>query len=295
MIAHRKEKTEKRRTVLLDRWFPLSQLEETAVIGSFSITTPTTRYMLAKDAFDYGAGFCSPADIARDYLSTKFGKMRRRITTNQYRNFMDFHRSAPIYCRPQLIPEASYVDIQGAYWAILQAVGWDVDYLPQRFIRVRSDVRDFPFPDMKMARNCLVSVGVDPVTNLKIWNDGQLSMRKTGNMFVNKSLWSIVMDTLNAIAYEAVMLGANYVFTDGYIIESSKEQELIRMIASWGLPARVKHRGFTYVLAPAAYAIGSYQSKPYKRAKRPRSFAKITQYVEPSWLKARLERFSSNT
>lgn len=295
MIAVRQTKSEKRATVLLDRWFPLSELDESAIIGSFSITTPTKRYMLLKDAFDYGAGHCTPADIARDYLTAKFGAKRRRITTAQYRNFHDLHRFAPMYARPCELESASYVDIKSAYWSILSRVGWDVDYLPDAFIRVRSDVSDFPFPDMKLARNCLVSVGIETVSNLKIWSDGQLSTRKAGNQFVNKSLWSFVMDVLNAIARQAVNLGAVYCYTDGYIIDTKRERDLIDLIHNWGLDARIKLTGQATIKAPASYRVGDYESKPFRRTWKDRPVDKITSFVNRTWLRDRFIRFYPKT
>lgn len=292
MIALRKAKSDKRRTVLLDRWYPMSHLQETAIMGSFSITTPTKRYLLARDAFDYGAGFCTPADIARDYISSKFGSKRRRITTAQYRNFMDKHRSAPLYCVPTRLERGVYIDIKGAYWSLLKAVGWDVDYLPDAFIRVRSDVDDFPFPEMKLARNCLVSIGIETYSNLRIWNDGTISIKRVGNSFVNKNIWSFVMDTLNAIAYQAVALGAVYVYTDGYIIDASKADALLELIGKWGLLPHIKCEGETHVRAPAAYRVGEYESKPYARTIKERGVSKITEYVNRTWLRDRLIRFA---
>lgn len=292
MMAIRKAKSDKRHTVLLDRWYPMSHLQETAIIGSFSITTPTTRFLLSRDAFDYGAGFCTPADIARDYIMSKFGNKRRRITTAQYRNFNDQHRAAPIYCAPCYLDHAVYIDIKSAYWSILKAVGWDVDYLPDAFLRVRSDVDDFPFPDMKLARNCLVSIGIEGMSTLKIWNDGTISTKTVGNNFVNKNLWSFVMDTLNAIAHQAIALGAVYVYTDGYIIDASKSDALMELIHRWGLTARIKCEGEAHVRAPAAYRVGEYESKPYRMAIRERGHSKLTEFVNRTWLRDRLIKFA---
>lgn len=295
MIEYRKEKNKNYRVHLLERWFPLTRLTVPAIIGTFSITSTQSkqRWMLARDAFDYGAGWVTPTDISRDYLHSKYGKQRRRIGTMQYQNFYGERRHAPLAAEPMHLEYAYYVDIKSAYWTILKAIGWDVDYMPNKWIRVLSDMNDFPFPDIKMARNCLVSVAADGATRLRIWTGEELSFKKAGNPLVNKMLWSIVMDVLNGVAYEAIQAGAIYSYTDGFIVSHDRLEAVQNVIRSWGFVDGIKAEGETDVQGAGAYKIGTFQTKKYGIGK-PRPIYKIKEDVNTRWLKPRFSKLCFN-
>lgn len=294
MIDHRSSKNEKYRIHLLERWFPVTRLTTPTVIGTFSLTSLASmqRWMLIRDSFNYGGGAVTPTDISRDYLETKFGKDKRRIGTMQYRNFYDHRRNAPLLAIPQEIDHAYYVDIRGAYWSILQAVGWNVDYMPDKWLRVLSDCSDFPFPDIKMARNCLVSIAADGSSTMRIWTGNELIFRKAGNKFVNRMLWTIVCDVLNSVAYECIEAGAAYCFTDGFIVPANRRAAVEDVIASWGLTSGIKAQGQTIIKGAGAYKVGEVVTKKYDIGK-PRSIRKIAEMVNRDWLKKRFAKFAN--
>lgn len=294
MIEHRKAKGEFT-THLIDGWFPPRLMGCAAILGSFSWTSVATkqRWMLKSVAENYGAGWVTPADIARDYLTVKYGGKKRRMNTKQYREFYDSPRSAPIYAVPCEIENALYIDIKSAYWSILRAVGWDVDYMPNSFLSVCSDVRDFPFPDNKMARNCLVSTAAEGAAYMRMWTGEQLSWKKGGNPLVNKMLWSLVMDVLHGVAHDCVEAGACYVYTDGFILPEDKARSVSDVLKAWGLPCGIKHEGRTVILGAGAYKIGAYETKKFKTVRRGRSLIKVRKRDRGDWLRDRFSKWAA--
>lgn len=281
---------------LLDRWFSLRRLTVPAIVGTFSITSPTTkqRWMLAKDSYEFEGIRVTPTDLTRAYLEEKYGSKKRRITTEQYRNFYDDRRNAPLYAEPCEIPEAVYIDIKSAYWSILQAVSWDVDYMPGAWVSKKSDHLDFPFSDIKMARNCLVSVAANETGAMKIWTGTDLILKKSGNAFVNRMLWSLVMDVLNGIADECIQAGAVYAYTDGFICKASLATTLTSIISSWGLVSVIKHQGMAHIRGAGSYKCGERETGKY-RMSRGGAFDRVDRTVNVPFLKKRLKYYSDRS
>lgn len=293
MIEHRKAKSEGVKVHLLKNWFSVRRLGCSAIIGSFSWTSTSTkqRWILQSDAHNYGAGWVTPADIARDYLETKFGGKKRRIGTKQYKDFYGNRRNAPIWAEPCELEHAVYIDIKSAYWSITKAVGWDVDYMPNQWLRVLSDCRDFPFPEIKMARNCLVSVAADGVSQMRIWTGSELIFKRGGNALVNKMLWSLVMDVLHGVAHECIAAGAVYCYTDGFIVPHDKARDVALVLQSWGLPFGIKHEGAASIRGAGAYKIGAYKTKKWESS-HTRTVHKIHANCDVAWLKKRFSKYA---
>lgn len=288
MIDTRNHKNEKYAVTLLQQWFPLSEITVPTFIGSFAWTSIAAgkKWMLHKNAMLYADDYSSPADAARDYVETKY-KKRRRVTTPQYHEIMR-HRAPPLYAQPCQLENAVYVDLKSAYWSIVRAVGWDVDYYPGRWIRVISDCDDFPFPDHKLARNCLVSVGL--ISQSKMWTGKHLVMKDKRNANVNMVLWAFVQDVLNGIAHDMISIGAVYAHTDGFILPAASEKDAYELVDSWGLTCGTKYRGAANVIAVGTYDIGTQR---HKRMINPRPHPHIAVY-DPGkeWLRLRLRKFS---
>lgn len=291
MIYEReKERFEGYKVHLLDRFFPLTRLKHSAVIGLFAWTSSELRqkWILKPHAVPNGGTWVTPGDLARDYLSEKFQNRRVRCTTAQYAACVQDRRNTPVYCKPCTLEDAVYIDIKSAYWSILKAVGWDVNYLPGRFIGVQSDVSDFPFPDNKMARNSLVSLGLTGGFNL--WDGQRLKRLQKPNRFVNLVLYRLVCDVLNNVASDCIDSGAVYAFTDGFIVPRERLDYVIQDINDWGLEYTIKHEGACTVRAPAEYYFPQFSTKVLPR-KTPVFTDKV--YSEHrTWLKLRFGNWS---
>lgn len=279
---------------LVDRWPAMSSITCECIIGSMVITSTSTkqRWMLAKDAVAFGDTWVTSADLARFYLNLKFKGVKRRITTLQWKEFYETPRSMPLSAFPCTMDNGYYVDIRSAYWSILRSVGWDVDYMPEGWLKVKDHltVNDFPFSEIKMARNCLVSLAADGSRMMRCWNGSQMYFRKSGNGLVNKMLWSLVTDVLNNVASECLRGGAVYSFTDGFIVPEEHAQNVTSIISSWGLPSSVKHFGPTEIKGAGAYKIGSFTTRKFK-LQRGHSIHKCNPRAS-EWLKPRFKHFS---
>lgn len=278
IIPELKRRAEERRNryelkVIAARPSPIG-IEEATFIGDYSFTFTETKrrwiwHALQLRGVDIPQ---TPPEVARDYLYTVIEKPLR-ATASQVEHFKQ-HRSHPLYADPGYMPEAVYVDLQSAYWTLVQVYGWDADYYPDKWIGQGRDMSDFPLPDHKLARNTLVSAGISNHTYL--WKSGRIIEKPSGSKLRNLGLWALVQDTLHWIAATAVYHhGAKYVHTDGYIMEPREAEAFIDWLGDFGLPARVK-QGPTdaRIYAAGHYTIGSHVAPDFMKRSL-RSFSNI--------------------
>jgi hypothetical protein len=291
MLAHMVAALQEREQyeVHIRETFPkLTTIHEPVFVGSFTWTCQQEKWKIlqSKNAISTPAGWASPAELARNYITIKYPK-RRRVTTDQYHEIMK-PRSQPLLAHPGTYGDCVYLDLKSAYWSILKVIGWDVEYFPGRWLGVRSDVSDYPFQDFKLARNSLVSVGL--VGRANYWTGDKLISVRKSNGLVNMALWSAVQDILNGIALDMEKAGALYINTDGYIFRSQAAELAYEVAESWGLVLGEKERGAADILAAGTYSIGM---KPNRRTQmiKPTYHRKIAE-VDNQWLRPRMLKFS---
>lgn len=279
---------------LVKRWPPMSQIDYTCVIGQMVITSKERRHriMMENKAIEFAGTYVTPSDLARMYLNIKYKGVKRRITSYQWNDFYKVHRSTPLYVMPCEMENGYYIDIRSAYWSILRAVGWDVDYCPERWLKVKDNltVNDFPFPSLKMARNCLVSLAADGTRVMKLWDGTGIRYQKGGNSLVNKMLYAFVCDVLNTVASECIEAGAVYAFTDGFICSDRHIEEISAIIQSWGFASSIKHQGHCFVSGAGAYCFPDYTTNKFRRQTL-RPVSKLAP-VSRDWLKKRFKHFA---
>jgi len=291
MRAIRLKKNEGMTIEVVSRFPPLESLKGMTFIGSFAWTSKATgeKWIHDKHACDFGYGYMTPSDIARDYLDAKFEGKRLRCNSRQWAEVVKQKRSAPLFAEPCTLPKAYYIDLKSAYWQLLQIGGYDIDYSPQRFFSPRSDVYDFPFPEIKLARNCLVSMGLPSGVNVWLPNFG-FTRKKASKANVNLILWGMVQDVLHGVAWDLLLCaGAKYVNTDGYIIPSDRLPEANTVLDSWGLFSVVKYEGQATIRGAGDYDIGGHQSKRVRTVPHPFSHIKP---VALDWLRSKVKFWS---
>jgi hypothetical protein len=274
--------------IVLDTFPRLRSINEAVIMGNFSWTLTHSRQRLiqAKNARYVKGEPCTPSDLARRYLDVKFPDVLR-CRTSQYQAYQ-VHRSHPLYARPCLLEQGVYVDIASAYWSILKAIGWNCEYKPVHggntgFLGVGDSMRDFPFAGDKIARNCLVSLGIG--RGMRMYSDGKFTVKKIGNVHRNLGLWCCVQDILNSVAYEMVALAdARYVHTDGYLLPFEQLDTAMSILEAWGLPSRIKRIGRAKVYGTGSYAIGGYSTK--RPLYNPVEMRSIRPAEDVDWLKA---------
>lgn len=291
MNAIRQEKNEGQSIYIVDRFPPLSSLKGLTFLGSFSWTCLSTRerWVLRQHAYDLGGGICSPSDIARDYIAAKFGKKPLRCNSRQWKEVVTNKKHQPLFARPCTLTSAFYLDLKSAYWQLLQVGGYDVDYMPLRYLSPRSDVYDFPVPSIKLARNCLVSMGLPSGVNVWIPNVG-FERKATRKANVNLILWGFIQDVLHGFAYDMVhQAGAVYVNTDGYIIPQDRMPDAKAVTEAWGLTVAIKEMGEAIIRGAGDYDIGKHLSERVRTVPKPFTYIKPRQI---DWLRQKVKFWS---
>lgn len=261
-------------------------LQEYCICGSFSLTAMQTRrrFLYKRVLVPTPAGNETPSHIARDYLTVTY-KRGPLATHNQMLTIRAGLHAAPLYSHPKVFRNGWYLDLKSAYWSIMQIVGWNPDYWPGRWLSPGRPPSDFPWPDHKLARNCLVTAGEGGRCTVW-WPDSGYGEKEFGNVLANLQLKAVIMDVLNSIAAEIVKIGAVYVATDGYILPSLDiMQQAVKVIDSWRLKSSVKGHGAGVVRGPGAYSVGAHVSRREVTAPIEHSSIYAPKYA--GWLKER--------
>lgn len=251
-------------TRIVDYFPPLTDFpDERIYLGVNSWTFPDRkeRWLKPGGYFVGENGIQTAGEIARDYLD--FTHPKRLRATKAQKDLLNFHRSAPLYVEPTLLEQAAYVDLKSAFWSIMLLVGWNVDYYPSKWIVAGRKPLDFPYPNIKPARNSLVSCGLP--TPLRMWTGKKVTRRFATNRHINMGLWAFIMDTLHAIAAHARELDACYIHTDGYILPERNADNLLRKIQSYGLYGGIKARGVGTVIGMGNWKVGEHQTQNYMK------------------------------
>jgi hypothetical protein len=279
-----RKRAEKYTTFIVNEMPSLQSLDDHIVLGSYSWSGRSRRWIYSKYVANL-YGVQTPGEIARDYIKAKY-KKRLRAVTEQYHEIMR-HRQQPLFAMPCSMVDGVYIDLKSAYWSILLTTGWDADYFSGKWLGIRSSVEDFPVPNNKLARNGLVSLGISK--EVLTYFKGQLRLKKAPNPIVNYGLWALVQDVLNGVADDMFQAGACYIHTDGYILPASKLPIAEEILASWGLPWGIKHRGQTQIRGVGQYKIGEKESLTFEHST---GFYKSIMPVEKEWLKWNFLRLS---
>lgn len=267
-----REKQSQKQMIFVNKLPPLSTLKELTIIGKFSYYQNQSQRRIIKksDAVEIVPGLLeTPPNLARSYLFEKY-KLSPRISRVQFDATVESLRQMPNYAAPGEFDYGFYVDIKGAYWSIMNIVGWDVDYWPGKWLADGTPPDDFPLPDHKTARSCLYSAGAiseipyyDPAFKSK-GKDNAIDTFKNGNPLVNPQLAKLTSDVLNSIASQAIDAGAVYCNTDGFIAPNERVAgHIVHIIRNWGLEAGIKAEGAGGVKGAGAYKVGDSTSAPY--------------------------------
>lgn len=275
---------------VVDNMPRLTGIDERVLMGSWSWTLPKskTRLLLADAARQVGNYHVTPSAVTRAYLVDKYSGIKLRMTEQQSKLIVP-DRPHPLYAVPSVLDDALYFDIRSAFFSIVRAVGWDVDYCPGAWLAVRSDVEDYPFPDWKHARNCIVSLSRK--ADMNVWTGSKIQTIPKYNPLLNYGLVALVYDVLHGVASDMVRAGALYAHTDGYIIPAAKELDAIAIAQSWGLPWSIKSRGKMEVICAGVYSTPTHKPSGPQAKARPMRVNNLRQSGS-EWLRKRFERFS---
>lgn len=231
-----------------------------------------------------------PPVFTRLYLQSKYD-YKRPVSTWQLERFKD--KRPPLYANP-VTGEMVYIDITSAYWQIVSAYGWDVDYAPGRGIAQKSTMEDFPLPDNRLARNSLVTAGLPAMVSIYNPHTEAYYSKKIHNPLINLGLYALVMDVLNGVAWDMIdHAKALYVHTDGVIVHMDRVAQAEEVMNAWGLKYKIKASGRGHVKGVGCYAIEDYWTKGYHKRREAAFLGGIRPPDAIRWLRDRTNRFTS--
>lgn len=279
------------------RQFPdVEKFDEIVMLGAHSYALINTRRRIVKDKIKIEPGVLeTPSAIARDYVRYIY-KQGPRATKAQLEN-VEGIPPVPSYARPGKFAHGFYIDIAAAYWSIMGVVGWNVDYNPGLWLSPGRPPKDFPFPEHKVARNCIVSAGrmsgIPRYDPRKLPGDPYDEIIR-GSELRNNQLPRLIHDILNSIAELAIEAGAVYVNNDGFIAPTPTiAQRVTGIITDWGLSSRVKAEGGGQVKASGTYEVGISRTLNYESVVDPSPIANIYPPPYRKWLQAEFSFFAA--
>jgi hypothetical protein len=258
-------------------------------LGTVSWTSGNERWLNSHAVVNIGLGTQSRTEVGRDYIVAKY-KLPLRARGSQA-EMIKLYRKLPTYANPGEYDDMVYVDIKSAFWSIIRAVGWNVDYNPGLWVGKKSENADFPLADDKVARSSLVTLGI--LTDVTCHQNGSFFTERLGGIYTNYGLWALVTDVLQGVASDMLQLNPVYVNTDGYIIKRKYTDIALEIISQWGLSASVKNEGETTVKGVGVYRIGSKETKNFYRPIN--SYHTGINAFDTSWLRHRMLKFSRAT
>lgn len=264
---------------------------EEAWTGTYALTVPgrPVRYLKEKKVVNLWGVPQTPGEVARDYLMATFTK-RRRILSQQL-DMVKVHRPQPLFADPGHYHDMAYVDITAFYYTLVNIVGWDVDYYPGLWLKFGRPVSDFPVPQNKPARNALIMTGIS--SGMRVYKDGQVFTRKTGNRLANFSLWACIQDVAHSIAWAAVGFGAKYINTDGYIIPYRHIDPFSDWLESLGLTPRITRTGDATIYGAGRWAMDGKPINP-KLSEDHAYIMNLNPYTQDNWALNRVARIASH-
>lgn len=261
-------------------------------LGSFSwyYVKEKRKDILRPFALLFPGAVCTPSELARAYIQAKYPRMR---ALNVQTQIFKRHITAPLYVQPHHYDSGFYVDIKSAYWQILQVVGWDCDYYPGVWLAKGQPMDDFPFAEVRLTRNCLITCGLP--TEASVWDgDNQKFTRlKTFNKQINLGIWKLVMDVLHCVAWDCIAAGAVYAHTDGYICSGDRVMAVQNAISEWGLISTIKRQGVTDVYGVGSYTIDKFGTRNQHIKTHPYDGLELPEYNK--WLKKRFQAHAQRT
>lgn len=291
IVAHLQERHEKQKITVVDGFPMLTTVQDNVMLGSFSWywMQEKHKHILRPFAFKFDNLITTPAEVARTYLELKY--KRQRATQEQLQYFR-VKKSAPLYAKPHRFEEGVYIDIKSAYWQLLQIVGWDADYSSGHWLGRGEPMDDFPYADIKLSRNCLVTAGLPSEAQFWKGSDRKFQTLATHNRSSNLGIWALIMDILHGVAWDAIAAGAVYAHTDGFICSRERVSHVMGAIAEWGLQSRIKKSGEAQVYGVGSYTFGNQSTNTPKQN---HDYDGLLLSNDRKWLKSKIRFFAERT
>jgi hypothetical protein len=156
-----------------------------------------------------------------------------------------FERQVPMYFGGPCSGQFACVDLVSAYWQLYRVATLDLAYDGQSTPR-NGQIRFLGADELrpyKLFRNAVIGfIRAEQFTKSTY---GEFESSPIGPRWQRPSLWAWLIDTLEAIAWEARMLfGAVHIQVDGYIVPASVAPDLVQfLVDEWHLEASIRASG----------------------------------------------------
>jgi hypothetical protein len=186
-----------------------------------------------------------------------------------------------------------YLDLDAAFWRIMEVVGWNLNYYPGKWLARGRPPYDFPWKNNKVARTALVSnVQGTPVRRYDPTRG--MHVRQMKNPLLNRGISCLIYDVLNSLAEIAIGYGARYINVDGWIFTSEDARDrMIQAAADYGLTTHLKAQGPGTISGIGRVRIG-YVPKPEKIPESTGSLDHVKRVPYRSWLQERFSAFAAS-
>ncbi len=172
-----------------------------------------------------------------------------------------FERQVPLYFGGPRSGELAHVDLASAYWQLYRVASLDIIYdgydsPRQGSIRFLGANELRPY---RLLRNSVI--GFIRAESFTMATYGTYESVPIGPRWQRPSLWAWVIDTLEAIAWDARMLfGAFHIQVDGYIVPVDVAHDLVKFLADeWGLEASTRALGSGVVTGLGHWSIAGIE------------------------------------
>lgn len=166
-----------------------------------------------------------------------------------------FDKYPPMYYTGPATFDGWYIDLKGAYWTIYRRLWLDTAWPRGRGSKPLCGVAE-QVKNHKGVRNAVIGVISGRwVTMVK--KTGKITQVKRHNKYLSPGLWGTIQDILHDLAELAILHGAVYICTDGYLFPfHSAADEFAAKLQNYGFTLH-QHRGEIDIKAWGIYKVGN--------------------------------------
>lgn len=265
-------------------------LEAGTILGSWAYSLPHKYRIITNKERELASGVL-PADVTRAWIQDVYKLPFRRRKSQLNRTY-----NLPIHALVGDWGDCAYVDIRHAYLSIL-SLGYDIEYELGKYVAV--DPKPIPpeIANNKFCYSIAVAMSTTTISSVAIVSKEQSIFNvKKFNIYSNPCLYAFASDLLNAVCSEVLAVMGNeikYANCDGFVVTEKHADALMRIIGSWNLEARIKHRGNTAIGGVGSWKIGESQTKRFDR-KAHNFTCELATREERLWLKKRWVKLSQS-
>lgn len=230
-----------------------------AILGNFTLTTKTQRFLLNDYAINYNDKIESP--------SHHFSAVCKDLHFPKRKTYDDM-LSYPFKAIPCKLSYGFYVDVAHAFSQIAEVYGYECVFREARYFGYGKTFYVPLCSTNKLARALLVS-GTGKESTMREWKNHEIITRKFPNSNYAPCLRYAIQATLHAIQF-AITDYTVYAHTDGAIIPFQNLKHVEHIFDRYHINWTIKGEGYTEIYNVGDYRIGVQTTrKHHVQSKKP--------------------------